>query len=319
VIADSRVLTSSAPNFEALLTDLHDAGNGVPRTPGNNEQITYKIVRLNNVEHVILDNAHHLANFRGQQAIERLHAFAGMLAAKLNRPVTIPAFLMLEDSFEAVESGVRGLLNRDPHQSTRLDPLMVSTPFDEAPPKCADVKKDNPELSALLATKDDLPFKVSVKQDAKLESFGQLANAILTQRNCGASVSNGGRTERIDEMLSVEPRLAAFGDKEPERRDERMVESLGVLGGDDYDFGFDPFETNAALFNNMDFNVNELDFDGMSNGLLTSNNPPMGMMPTSMLASCSNLFSMNLDNEDDAVVDGEERFRARSSNANMDE
>jgi len=316
VIGDSRILTSSAPNFEALLTDLHDTDNGVPRTPSNNEQITYKIVRLNNVEHVILDNAHHLANFRGQQAIERLHAFAGMLAAKLNRPVTIPAFLMLENSFEAVENGVRGLLNRDPHQSTRLDPLMVSASFEEAQLKCADVKKENPELSALLATKDDLPFKVSVKQDAKLESFGQLANAILTQRNCNGNLSSSGRPDKIDDMLSVEPRLGAFGVKEPERRDDRMVENLGVLSGDDYDFGFDPFETNASLFNNMDFNVNELDFEGMSNGLLTSNNPAMAMMPTSMLASCSNLFDLN---EDEAVVDGEERFRARNSNIKMEE
>lgn len=60
----------------------------------SNELLTFKTVKIGNLEHIIIDNVENLNSFKGN--IDKLQTIAYGLALKLNKPVTIPAYLLIK-------------------------------------------------------------------------------------------------------------------------------------------------------------------------------------------------------------------------------
>ena len=87
-----------------------------PSTPLN--ELTYKTLMIGNSEHIILDNPNNLSDFRGN--FEKLKNVALALANKLNKPVSVPAFLLIDDE-DALEN-VRETLSQK-----NINPIMIET------------------------------------------------------------------------------------------------------------------------------------------------------------------------------------------------
>ncbi len=56
---------------------------------------------IGNTEHIILDNLTNLSDYRGD--FSKLHTLASAVANKFNKPVTIPAFMLMTEETEAIE------------------------------------------------------------------------------------------------------------------------------------------------------------------------------------------------------------------------
>ena len=76
------------------------------------------VILNSNNEHIILDNPNNLSDFRG--SYEKLKNVAIALANKLNKPVSVPAFLLI-DSEEALENV------RDTLSQKQINPIIIET------------------------------------------------------------------------------------------------------------------------------------------------------------------------------------------------
>jgi hypothetical protein len=81
-------------------------------------ELAYKTLIIGNNEHIILDNPNNLSDFRG--SYEKLKNVAIALANKLNKPVSVPAFLLI-DSEEALENV------RDTLSQKQINPIIIET------------------------------------------------------------------------------------------------------------------------------------------------------------------------------------------------
>ena len=86
--------------FASLLNkDARDSINtlntGSGHKGGSLTDLTFKTVLIGNCEHIILDNLNNLSDFRGD--FSKLQNLARAVANKFNKPVTIPAFFMIDD------------------------------------------------------------------------------------------------------------------------------------------------------------------------------------------------------------------------------
>ena len=80
--------------------------------------LTYKTVLIGNSEHIILDNVQNLADFRGD--FTKLQNLATAVANRFNKPVTIPAFLLIDNKFSLDK--VKECLNEK-----NIHPIIIET------------------------------------------------------------------------------------------------------------------------------------------------------------------------------------------------
>ena len=80
--------------------------------------LTYKTILIGNCEHIILDNLHNLADFRGD--FTKLKNLASAVANRFNKPVTIPAFLLIENKLSLEK--VKECLNEK-----QIHPIIIET------------------------------------------------------------------------------------------------------------------------------------------------------------------------------------------------
>lgn len=120
ILPDTRIFAS------LLSKDFNNNKNIMPNLtfpePTNTtnplNELAYKTLIIGNSEHIILDNPNNLSDFRG--SYEKLKNVAIALANKLNKPVSVPAFLLIE-SEEALEN-VRETLNQK-----QINPIIIET------------------------------------------------------------------------------------------------------------------------------------------------------------------------------------------------
>jgi hypothetical protein len=246
LIPDSRVLKNYLRKFEPSST------TSKVQFDNNKElQIAYRLVTINNVEHVLLENSENLNNFK--ENIEKLQSLACMLATKLNKPVTIPAYLLVKKTAGFSEESVRELFREN-----KLTPVITELGLSE--------KQANPELSSLLKKNDPkkitlklkepistlskVPHKLEAatkipKDDFRLESFNQLANTILSRKE-----------EDVNEAFQSETSTQTRTQVEPQEINDH------ISSQHDYDFNFDSFDPNVLL--NMD--LNEIDYSNFDMG-----------------------------------------------------
>ena len=109
--------------FASLLNkDARDSINtlntGSGHKGGSLTDLTFKTVLIGNCEHIILDNLNNLSDFRGD--FSKLQNLARAVANKFNKPVTIPAFFMIDDK-PAVEKVKENLKEKN------IYPIVIET------------------------------------------------------------------------------------------------------------------------------------------------------------------------------------------------
>lgn len=254
LIPDSRVLKNYLRKFEPSST-THKI-----QLDNKEQSIQYRLANINNVEHVLIENNENLNNFK--ENIEKLQSLASMLATKLNKPVTIPAYLLVKKTAGFSEESVRELF-----RANKLTPVITELGLSE--------KQANPELSSLL--KKTEPVQITLKlneptksantstitttmsaatsqnkdttktstDDIRLESFNQLANTILSRKE---DTNDDSKSQSSSNLLTqVEPQ--AIINHVPNQQE--------------YDFNFDSFDPNGLL--NMD--LNDIDYSNFDIGL----------------------------------------------------
>jgi len=120
ILPDTRIFAS------LLSKDFNNNSNIMPNLtfpePTNTSnplnELAYKTLIIGNNEHIILDNPNNLSDFRG--SYEKLKNVAIALANKLNKPVSVPAFLLI-DSEEALENV------RDTLSQKQINPIIIET------------------------------------------------------------------------------------------------------------------------------------------------------------------------------------------------
>lgn len=132
VLPDTRI-------FSTLLNK--DADTPGPNESKARESLKCKKVFIGNREHVILDNFSNLSDFKGD--FNGLRSMACSIADKLNLPVSIPAFLMIED--EACIDKIKGVLREQ-----SINPIIIemksSTSLSEQTVKPEEATNNEPKL-----------------------------------------------------------------------------------------------------------------------------------------------------------------------------
>ena len=118
LLPDTRIFTSFA-NKDFNNNKLRE--NAAKTNSGGKGVLTdlnYKTVLIGNSEHVVLDNLNNLSDFRGN--FDKLKNIAFLLANKLNKPVSIPAFLLIEnkDSLDRVKQTLN---------DKNINPIVIDT------------------------------------------------------------------------------------------------------------------------------------------------------------------------------------------------
>ena len=109
ILPDTRIFASLLKDFnnnKDLLPNLTLPDSSHPSTSNPLSELAYKTLIIGNSEHIILDNPNNLSDFRG--SYEKLKNVALALANKLNKPVSVPAFLLIDD--ECALESVKDLL-----------------------------------------------------------------------------------------------------------------------------------------------------------------------------------------------------------------
>lgn len=123
----NEILLPDTRIFASLLNkDQHQSGsdaammtntaNGVKKQTDLN--LKYKTTMIGNREHVILDNANNLSDFRG--SFGELKNLACSVATHLNKPVTIPAFLVVDE--ESCIERIKSMLSEK-----NINPIVINT------------------------------------------------------------------------------------------------------------------------------------------------------------------------------------------------
>lgn len=120
IVPDTRIFASF------LSKDFNNNKNIIPNltfpepthTTNPLNELAYKTLIIGNNEHIILDNPNNLSDFRG--SYEKLKNVAIALANKLNKPVSVPAFLLIE-SEEALEDVRESLIQK------QINPIIIET------------------------------------------------------------------------------------------------------------------------------------------------------------------------------------------------
>ena len=97
ILPDTRIFASLLNKDSNAVTAAHST-NKETNTNTNKRvltDLTYKTVLIGNSEHIILDNLQNLADFRGD--FTKLKNLATAVANRFNKPVTIPAFMLIDN------------------------------------------------------------------------------------------------------------------------------------------------------------------------------------------------------------------------------
>ncbi len=125
--------------------------------------LTYKTVMIGNTEHIVLDNLTNLSDYRGD--FSKLQTLASAVANKFNKPVTIPAFMLMTEETKAIER-IKEQLMEDSIQPILIDNYEID--------KNSSIHIPNSVLceSILLRTKQKAEH--SIKQEYKEGKFNRL-------------------------------------------------------------------------------------------------------------------------------------------------
>jgi len=120
ILPDTRIFASLLNKDSNAVTAAHST-NKETNTNTNKRvltDLTYKTVLIGNSEHIILDNLQNLADFRGD--FTKLKNLATAVANRFNKPVTIPAFMLI-DNKNSLEK-VKECLNEK-----NIHPIIIET------------------------------------------------------------------------------------------------------------------------------------------------------------------------------------------------
>jgi hypothetical protein len=152
---------------------------------GNNKRnldLTYKTAMIGQTEHVILDNQNNLSDYKGN--LVQLQNLACLIANQLKKPVTIPAFMLIEqDSIDEIKS----LFNEK-----NINPIVIETQM----PSNSDNKVSNshrsnqsikPSMSSLGVHDNERNNHVSINhqsgnQPSALPAYMSTENSLIAKR-----------------------------------------------------------------------------------------------------------------------------------------
>jgi hypothetical protein len=176
ILPDTRIFASLL-NKTGQQSTSNKAGNNK-----RNLDLTYKTAMIGQTEHVILDNQNNLSDYKGN--LVQLQNLACLIANQLKKPVTIPAFMLIEqDNIDEIKS----LFNEK-----NINPIVIETQM----PSNSDNKVSNshrsnqsakPSVSSVGAHDNERNNQSSINhhsgnQPSALPAYMNTENSLIAKR-----------------------------------------------------------------------------------------------------------------------------------------